>query len=106
VINQEPWRVSTNFGLDSGDPDDSLVNVQCEVCHGPGEAHIANPSKRNIAGSVPESVCLKCHTSEHSEAFDYDTRIAIVRHDYYTQQNAPLPLEDPQLANEYKSKSP
>jgi predicted CXXCH cytochrome family protein len=43
-------------------------NVGCEKCHGPGSAHVANPSRSTIVNparlnSVQASnVCLQCHT--------------------------------------------
>ncbi len=48
-----------------------LIDVQCEQCHGPGSAHVEDPSADNIEREVPESVCLGCHTPEHSDTFDY-----------------------------------
>jgi len=54
----------------------SLVNVQCEVCHGPGEKHVAEDGldephtmKR---GPAPELCANKCHTKEHSDTFALD----------------------------------
>ncbi len=48
------------------------VDVQCEVCHGPGEHHVrsgGDPSK--IVRVVPEAVCTECHNKHHSPRFDY-----------------------------------
>ena len=54
---------------------EGLVDVQCEQCHGPGSAHVANPSQVAMlrTDDVPESVCLQCHTTEHSDLFNYTT---------------------------------
>lgn len=57
-----------------------LAGVQCENCHGPGSAHVADPRAANIVKRVPESVCVSCHTPEHSEAFVYTDRIPKVTH--------------------------
>jgi len=46
-------------------------NVGCERCHGPGSAHLVNPSRANIVnparldpvGSV--DVCVQCHSEGH-----------------------------------------
>ncbi len=50
---------------------DRLQNVQCEVCHGPGSRHVANPTDRSrIVSSPAASTCLQCHHSPHVENFD------------------------------------
>ncbi len=55
---------------------EGLRDVQCEVCHGPGTFHVAEPESRKGGAShirleAPEEVCGKCHTPEHSDTFDY-----------------------------------
>jgi hypothetical protein len=50
---------------------DKLENVQCEVCHGPGSRHVANPvDKTRIVARPEASRCLECHHSPHVEDFD------------------------------------
>ena len=49
-----------------------LRAVQCEQCHGPGSAHVEDPVPETIVRAAPISVCLECHTPEHSDTFDYD----------------------------------
>ncbi len=49
-----------------------LQAVQCEQCHGPGSLHVEDPSSANITREAPSSVCLGCHTAEHSDTFEYD----------------------------------
>ncbi len=47
-----------------------LTDVQCEVCHGPGSKHAANPA---LAIPVPKPAadsCLACHHPPHVFAFD------------------------------------
>ena len=48
-----------------------LQDVQCEVCHGPGSRHAANPTDpTRIIGAPQPSTCLQCHHSPHVEGFD------------------------------------
>jgi hypothetical protein len=50
---------------------DKLENVQCEVCHGPGSKHAANPGEKGsiVAAPAPDR-CLECHHPPHVESFD------------------------------------
>jgi hypothetical protein len=50
----------------------ALVNVGCESCHGPGAAHAKNPEEFGILRDTPESTCLQCHNTQHSDLFDYE----------------------------------
>ncbi len=45
----------------------SMRNVQCEACHGPGEKHVAAPSKAHMLRSPPEKLCVTCHSMEQTE---------------------------------------
>jgi hypothetical protein len=38
------------------------------------------PTRTNIMRRVPESVCLECHTPDHSDDFVYDTKLRHVMH--------------------------
>jgi hypothetical protein len=62
---------------------ETLANVQCEVCHGPGATHAREPAKTNIHRQVPEGVCLQCHTPDHSDHFVYAEKLPKVKHDFY-----------------------
>ena len=50
---------------------DKLMNVQCEVCHGPGSKHVANPADPSLIANTPDATtCLGCHHPPHVEQFD------------------------------------
>jgi len=52
-----------------------LVDVQCEVCHGPASIHLQQQSKAqpvSLPAQVPRAVCVGCHSEQHSDTFDYD----------------------------------
>jgi hypothetical protein len=44
-------------------------DVQCEMCHGPGSQHSADPPD-HIALEVPATVCMRCHEAANSPHFD------------------------------------
>lgn len=73
----------TGGGYDSGytfgSPDRSLVNVQCEMCHGPGSAHFKAPLQVNMLRHPPEKLCVTCHDDEHSD-FDMKKYYPKVKH--------------------------
>ncbi|MBX3226718.1 MAG: hypothetical protein KIT84_39140 [Labilithrix sp.] len=53
-----------------------LKNVQCEVCHGPGSLHAADPkAKIPVARPGPE-MCLECHHPPHVHVFDPKAKMA------------------------------
>ncbi len=47
----------------------NLTGVQCEACHGPGTKHARDGSYSEAA----RSSCKRCHTSEWSPDFDFET---------------------------------
>lgn len=50
---------------------EGLTDVQCEVCHGPGELHAKSPDKVKIPIARPTSdACLSCHHPPHVHTFD------------------------------------
>jgi predicted CXXCH cytochrome family protein len=50
------------------------AGVQCESCHGPSAAHVANPMDKPPTRLPGPSVCLGCHNSQspHYRGFVYD----------------------------------
>lgn len=54
---------------------EGLVDVQCEVCHGPGSVHVEEDGKdspRTIVRTPTEDVCVRCHNPEHSDTFAFE----------------------------------
>lgn len=55
-----------------------LANVQCEACHGAGEAHVKSPAKGY--GKTGESTCRSCHTDERDPEFDFTVAWEKIKH--------------------------
>jgi hypothetical protein len=54
-----------------------LQNVQCEVCHGPGSKHAADPKHVKPPTPKPKGdLCLSCHHPPHVEGFDPEKKMA------------------------------
>ncbi|HYR51959.1 MAG TPA: multiheme c-type cytochrome [Candidatus Dormibacteraeota bacterium] len=70
----------SEFGYRTGQPEEPLGNVQCEVCHGPGNEHVLAPARTNIRRAVPERLCVECHNEEHSDHFVYARSLPKVQH--------------------------
>ncbi len=53
---------------------ESLRDVQCETCHGPGSIHVAKGGEEKPAAvwrAPPDDLCAtQCHTREHSDTFE------------------------------------
>jgi hypothetical protein len=49
-----------------------LRAVQCEQCHGAGSRHVDDPAEHPLPATTAASVCLECHTPEHSDTFAYE----------------------------------
>ena len=57
-----------------------MVNVQCEVCHGPGGGHAGAASATAPDPGVMKKVCVTCHTGKFVLNFDADEALALVAH--------------------------
>ncbi len=78
---------TTGFGVPGGfaDPADaSLLNVQCEACHGPLDKHVQDAKRPGLrpAGGRPvdEAVCRTCHDVANSPGFDYAEYLSRISH--------------------------
>jgi len=71
-----------------------LINVSCEACHGPGEAHVRAESGTDdvlqeslrkairlpVEGGTAKKHCLTCHDGNNSPHFDFDTYWQKIEH--------------------------
>ena len=49
-----------------------LHDVQCEACHGPGRAHVADAKAAPLVKTTEEAVCAVCHDGkEERQGFDF-----------------------------------
>lgn len=56
-------------GFQSAKTTPTLLNVQCESCHGAAALHVLDPAK--TYGRVAPRVCSTCHTKENSPEFSF-----------------------------------
>ena len=55
----------------------SLINVQCEVCHGMGTGHDMFAGK---SAAPPESLCVSCHNAVNDPSWNYAAKLPKVTH--------------------------
>jgi hypothetical protein len=76
-------------GFRRADLTPNLMDVQCEVCHGPGKEHYdlitggGDRSRLPLHGMkliVPKT-CTSCHQGDHDPTFDYTSDLLHVVHD-------------------------
>ena len=76
---------STGYGIEGGffsiRTTPALGDVQCEVCHGPGEEHLEDfSSPMGPMGAVTKARCLTCHTTDNSPDFDFNEYYNKIKH--------------------------
>jgi hypothetical protein len=73
---------TTGFGLPGGfvsrTSSPQLVNVGCESCHGPSQAHVEKPKIRTPFAAADQ--CIRCHDHENSPEFVYAAYWPRIRH--------------------------
>ncbi len=75
---------------------DVLKSVQCEQCHGPGSAHVADPYSSAIPVKKPEeSVCTGCHHAPHTDTFVFEERIEKITGPGHGKPGAPVDVDPP-----------
>ena len=67
----ETTRISNNDSILLSLPS-ALRQVGCEVCHGPGKIHAVSQDPSHISRKPAASICLRCHTPERDEKFNYE----------------------------------
>lgn len=65
-------------GIEASNPQQALTLpgqlqvVGCEACHGTGSEHVKKQGRRPMPAPIPTAeTCLRCHTPDHSDDFDY-----------------------------------
>ena len=66
------WDAPDGGGFADPASTPGLNDVQCEACHGPGAAHVADPSAPYGAVDTPAR-CVACHDQANSAEFNYVT---------------------------------
>lgn len=65
-------------GFSSRDATPKFGGIGCESCHGPSQAHAADPKvKTPVAG---KSACITCHDPENSPTFSFDVFWPRIQH--------------------------
>jgi hypothetical protein len=57
-----------------------LANVQCEVCHGRGKAHLSDLPRHIDRAKGDAARCQKCHTGAHDPDFNYPEYLKKIIH--------------------------
>ena len=64
-----------------------MKDVGCEVCHGAGSKHNADPNEINMPIAEPNSVCDNCHTPEHDGNYAGHEEEKLQLIDHWTEPN-------------------
>ncbi|GAA4436077.1 multiheme c-type cytochrome [Bremerella cremea] len=74
----------TGYGVEGGfvsrKQSSDRVDVSCESCHGPSDAHRNDPSIRTAYFGNAKVTCVRCHDHENSPEFDYQTYWEQIEH--------------------------
>ena len=92
VVGLKPWQPTSGSSLSpevqafvgkngflSPQLTPHLMNVQCENCHGPARAHLANPEAVKMP-QLATNACTSCHVGSHSPSFNFETYWPKIQH--------------------------
>lgn len=86
---------TTGYGLPGGfttmAASTDRVDVGCESCHGPSQAHVERPKRRTPWAA--SSVCRQCHDRENSPQFEFDQCWPRIVHGKDASSNAISPAD-------------
>lgn len=54
---------------------EELQSVGCESCHGAGRQHTNSPKQFKLTRVPAIGICLKCHTPDHDDNFEYEKKL-------------------------------
>jgi hypothetical protein len=69
-VKQDPSTIGRCFGCHATNVGPGLdiraleAGVRCERCHGPGQAHLAQPVSKNIRRTTSIELCAECHRQQ------------------------------------------
>ncbi len=84
------WKVPG--GICRLDAVEGKTSVGCEMCHGPGSAHVSLPVKTTIVRPSSAATCVGCHDRENSPHFDFEKYLPVILGPGHGQ---PLPAPPP-----------
>jgi hypothetical protein len=66
-----------------------MKDVGCEVCHGPGSKHNRDPNEFKTTITDPKTICIQCHTPDHSDDYAGNEEEKLQLIDHWTEPNEP-----------------
>lgn len=83
---------TTGYGMPDGFASalrsEATVNVGCESCHGPSQAHVAKSAIHTPYFGQAKDHCTGCHDRENSPKFDYEKYWEKIRHGQKASEDA------------------
>jgi hypothetical protein len=57
----------------------AMQAVGCEVCHGPGRAHVEDQTGHKPVKTITQGICIACHTQERDPGFNFEAKERLIR---------------------------